>query len=92
MVSATEGYGVGDPVGGKWTIVKTTDGGNTWNRMATEPTQVGTEAGYNNSLDIVGTNIWFGTNTTKVYHSTDLGITWTSGATTGYSEFIFSSL
>jgi len=83
MVSATEGYGVGDPVDGKWTIVKTTDGGNTWARMATEPTQVGSEAGYNNSLDIVGTNIWFGTNTTKVYRSTDMGLTWTSGATTG---------
>ncbi len=83
MVSATEGYGEGDPVGGKWTIVKTTDGGNTWARMATEPTQVGTEAGWNNSMYILGSNIWFGTNNTKVYHSTDLGATWTSGATTG---------
>jgi photosystem II stability/assembly factor-like uncharacterized protein len=83
MVSPTEGYGEGDPVGGKWTIVKTTDGGNTWARMATEPTQVGTEAGWNNSLQVIGTHIWFGTNATKVYHSTDLGVTWTSGATTG---------
>jgi len=83
MVSATEGYAEGDPVGGKWTILKTTDGGNTWARMATEPTQVGTEAGWNNSLHIVGTNMWFGTNATKVYRSTDLGLTWTSGATTG---------
>ena len=83
MVSATEGYGEGDPVGGKWTIVKTTDGGNTWARMATEPTQVGSEAGWNNSMYILGSNMWFGTNNTKVYHSTDLGVTWTSGATTG---------
>ncbi|MBL8006428.1 MAG: choice-of-anchor J domain-containing protein [Ignavibacteria bacterium] len=83
MVSATEGYAEGDPVGGKWTIVKTTDGGNTWARMATEPAQVGTEAGWNNALYIIGTNIWFGTNATKVYHSTDMGVTWTSGATTG---------
>ncbi len=83
MISATEGYGEGDPVGGKWTIVKTTDGGNTWNRMATEPTQVGTEAGWNNAFQIIGNNIWFGTSATKVYRSTDLGLTWTSGATTG---------
>jgi photosystem II stability/assembly factor-like uncharacterized protein len=83
MVSTTEGYAVGDPVGGKWTIVKTTDGGNTWARMATEPTQVGAEAGWNNSLQIIGNNMWFGTNATKVYRSTDLGLTWTSGATTG---------
>ena len=83
MVSPTEGYALGDPVGGKWTVVKTTDGGNTWARMATEPAQVGTEAGWNNSFQIVGTNMWFGTNNTKVYRSTDLGLTWTSGATTG---------
>ncbi|MBX7044018.1 MAG: T9SS type A sorting domain-containing protein [Ignavibacteria bacterium] len=83
MVSPTEGYAEGDPVGGKWTILKTTDGGTTWARMATEPAQVGTEAGWNNSLQIIGTNIWFGTNNTKVYRSTDLGLTWTSGATTG---------
>ena len=83
MVSTTEGYALGDPVGGKWTVVKTTDGGNTWARMATEPAQVGTEAGWNNSFQIIGTNMWFGTNATKVYRSTDLGLTWTSGATTG---------
>ncbi len=83
MISPTEGYGVGDPVAGKWTIVKTTDGGSTWARMATEPAVIGTDAGWNNSLHIVGTHIWFGTNGTKVYHSTDLGVTWTYGATTG---------
>lgn len=83
MVSPTEGYAEGDPVGGKWTILKTTDGGSTWNRMATEPVQVGSEAGWNNSFLISGSNMWFGTNSTKVYRSTDLGLTWTSGATTG---------
>ncbi len=83
MVSTTEGYALGDPVGGKWTVLKTTDGGTTWARMATEPAQVGTEAGWNNALQIIGTNMWFGTNATKVYRSTDLGLTWTSGATTG---------
>lgn len=83
MISSTEGYGLGDPVGGKWTVVKTTDGGNTWSRMATEPTQVGAEAGWNNSFQIEGTNMWFGTSETKVYHSSNLGLTWTSAATTG---------
>lgn len=83
MISATEGYAMGDPVGGKWTILKTTDGGATWARMATEPVQVGTEAGWNNSFLIKGTHIWFGTNNTRVYHSTDLGLTWSSGTTTG---------
>lgn len=83
MLNTTEGYAEGDPVGGKWTILKTTDGGNSWARMATEPVQVGTEAGWNNSFQVLGTNIWFGTNNTKVYHSSDLGATWSSAAATG---------
>ncbi len=83
MVSATEGYAMGDPVGGKWFIAKTTDGGASWARMATEPAQIGADAGWNNSFQISGTNMWFGTNGTKVYHSTDLGLTWTNGASTG---------
>ncbi|MBK8551656.1 MAG: choice-of-anchor J domain-containing protein [Ignavibacteria bacterium] len=86
MISATEGYAEGDPVGGKWTILKTTDGGNSWARMATEPTQVGTEAGWNNSFQVLGTHIWFGTSTTKVYHSPDLGVTWTGVAATGVAS------
>ncbi|MEO6694872.1 MAG: hypothetical protein ABIY50_13870 [Ignavibacteria bacterium] len=83
MISPTEGYAIGDPVAAKWTVLKTVDGGNTWARMATEPTQVGTEAGWNNAFMILGTDMWFGTGATRVYHSTDLGVTWTSGATTG---------
>jgi len=83
MINTTTGYALGDPVGGKWTIVQTTNGGDNWARIATEPAQVGTEAGWNNALQIEGNNMWFGTNATKVYRSTDLGLTWTSGATTG---------
>jgi hypothetical protein len=83
MLNTTEGYATGDPVGGKWTILKTTDGGSSWARMATEPVQVGAEAGWNNSFQVMGTHIWFGTNATKVYHSSDLGVTWASGVATG---------
>ncbi len=78
MISPTVGYGMGDPVGGTWTIVKTTDGGASWARMATEPVQVGAEAGWNNSFYIEGNNIWFNTNVSTVYRSTDLGLTWSS--------------
>jgi hypothetical protein len=36
-------------------------------------------------MSIVGNNIWFGTNNTRVYHSTNFGATgsWTPGTTTG---------
>ena len=83
MISPTVGFAIGDPVGGLWTILKTVDGGATWARMATEPAQVGSEAGWNNAFLIVGNNIWFGTSNTRVYHSTDLGLSWTGNATTG---------
>ena len=83
MVSATEGYATGDPVGGIWEFLKTTDGGTTWAQVPTAPAQVGTEAGWNNSFSIIGTNIWWGTNSTKVYRSTDMGATWSSGVSTG---------
>jgi photosystem II stability/assembly factor-like uncharacterized protein len=86
MVSPTEGYAVGDPVGGKWVVLKTTDGGSTWNRMATEPTQIGTDAGYNNSFSIVGTNMWFGSTAGTIYHSTDLGLTWNFVTAPGVSS------
>ena len=83
MVSPTEGYAEGDPVGGVWTILKTTDAGSSWTQMPSAPAQVGGEAGWNNSFTARGSNIWFGTNSTRVYRSTDLGLTWSSGATTG---------
>jgi photosystem II stability/assembly factor-like uncharacterized protein len=80
MYDATNGIAMGDPVGGKWVILKTTDGGATWARIATEPNQVATEAGSNNGLATVGTNnIWFCSNNgtiATVYRSTNAGATW----------------
>ena len=77
MLDASNGIAVGDPVGGKWTVLKTTDGGASWARIATEPAQSGTEAGWNNSVAVAGSsNIWFGTNSYRIYRSTDAGATW----------------
>ena len=79
MFDASNGIAVGDPVGGKWTVLKTTDGGAAWAHVATEPLQVGQEAGWNNSLAAFGaSDIWFGTSSAKVYRSTDGGATWSS--------------
>jgi hypothetical protein len=76
MVDATNGWALGDPVGGRWTVLRTTNGGTTWARIATEPLQTGSEAGYNNAFEVRGTTLWFGTNASRIYRSSDNGATW----------------
>ena len=85
MTSATNGYAYGDPVSARWSLWKTTNGGINWDSTGMYLPQVAAEAGWNNAMCVVGSNIWFGTNLTKVYHSTNGGATgsWTAGVTTG---------
>lgn len=90
MYDATNGIAYGDPVGGKWVILRTTNGGASWARIATEPNQVGGEAGSNNGLATVGTShIWFCSNSVppSVYRSTDAGATWSSSNLPGTATF-----
>jgi hypothetical protein len=83
--NATTGFMYGDPVSTRWSLWKTTDAGTTWDSAGLYLAQVGSEAGWNNAMWLSGNNIWFGTNNTKVYKSTNFGATgsWTSGVTTG---------
>jgi len=83
FLDANIGFTFGDPVSARWSLWKTTNGGVNWDSTGLYLAQAGAEAGYNNALVYKGTNIWFGTNSTKVYHSTNSGATWTSGVTTG---------
>ncbi len=81
--NANTGFMAGDPVGGRWSLWKSTDAGVTWDSAGLYLPQAGTEAGWNNSLVMMGNNIWFGTNNTKVYRSTNAGATWSFGVTAG---------
>ncbi len=81
--NANTGFMMGDPVGGRWSLWKSTDAGITWDSAGLYLAQAGSEAGWNNSLFMQGNNIWFGTNNTKVYKSTNAGATWTFGVTAG---------
>jgi photosystem II stability/assembly factor-like uncharacterized protein len=88
MYDANNGIALGDPVGGKWVILKTSNGGASWAHIPTEPTQNGTEAGWINSFRVVGlTNIWFGTNASRIYRSTNGGATWSSTTTTAINSY-----
>ncbi|CAN5671556.1 hypothetical protein BH10BAC5_BH10BAC5_14710 [soil metagenome] len=81
------GFMYGDPVGGRWSLWRTTNGGATWDSTGLKVTpQNGSEAGYNNGLFVSGNNIWFGTNNTRIYYSSNNGVTWTAQTTTGQAN------
>lgn len=69
---------IGDPRNGEYEIYNTLDDGLSWARVDTTniPAPLPGEYGYNNSGDVVGSHIWFGTNMGRLYHSSDYGYTW----------------
>ncbi|MCX7833928.1 MAG: T9SS type A sorting domain-containing protein [Ignavibacteria bacterium] len=84
MTDANTAYHMGDPVGGNWTLKKSTNGGVNWFDWATVPT---TAAGWNNSFMMLGNNVWFGTNTNNIMYSSNLGVNWTTQTTTFVNQY-----
>jgi photosystem II stability/assembly factor-like uncharacterized protein len=83
MGNELAGFMVGDPVGGRWSLWGTIDGGLTWDSTDFYLAQVGTEAGWNNAFFFdINAGVWFGTNNTRVYKSLSL-VSWTTQVTTG---------
>lgn len=79
------GLAVGDPVDGKFTILRTTDGGRTWTQVppVTLPDALpgdGAFAASGTCLVVNGRkNAWFGTGgaaRARVFRSDDMGLTW----------------
>ncbi|MGE3801326.1 MAG: S8 family serine peptidase, partial [Candidatus Kapaibacterium sp.] len=85
--NTSDGIFIGDPVSGRWGIARSNDGGATW-RPLSQPLAASSssEFGWNNSYAVVGDNIWFGTNQSKIWRSTDRGTSWTSHATPGVNS------
>ena len=76
---ANNGWAAGDPVNGKFEMYKTSNGGTTWTAVASAPTPIagqGTEFSYVGVKDVVGDNIWIGTDLGRILHSSDRGTTW----------------
>jgi len=73
----------GDPVGGRWSLWKSTNNGLTFDSTGLYIPQAGSEAGWNNSMFAEGSRIFFGTNNTRVYYTTNMGLSWNYSLTTG---------
>lgn len=77
------GIAMGDPTDGCMSIIKTIDGGNTWNKIPCEqlPVTVEGEAAFtasNGNIALAGDQAWIvsGGKQSRVFHSPDFGETW----------------
>jgi PKD repeat protein len=85
---ANNGWCMGDPINGEYEIYTTTDGGTTWTAVpgAQIPNPTSGEFGIVGYYSVVGDIIWFGTNKSRVFKSTDRGYNWTVGQITGWGN------
>jgi hypothetical protein len=74
----TTGYAIGDPVGGRWTLLRTTNSGASFDSAGLYIPQSGNELGLMNSLCIFYQYTMFGTNNYRIYRTTNSGVNWSS--------------
>lgn len=72
----------GDPTGGRWSLWKSVNNGVTWDSSGLYLQQAGSEMGWNNSMYSYLNYVWFGTNNSRIYYSTNYGVNWTTQSTT----------
>ena len=76
LYSTSEGIMVGNPVGGRWSIWKTTNGGYNWDSTGCYLAQNHSETGFRNSFYYASGKVWFGTNNSRIYYSSNNGTNW----------------
>ncbi len=76
MTGIYNGLLTGDPVGGRWSLWKTSDAGLNWDSTGLFLPQSGNETGFNNCLYSRESEFWFGTNNNRIYFSSNYGIYW----------------
>jgi photosystem II stability/assembly factor-like uncharacterized protein len=76
MQNANTGFIQGDPVSTRWSLWKTTNGGVNWDSTGLYLARIGSEAGWNSSMSVINNKIWFGTNNTRIYYSSNSGLNW----------------
>jgi Secretion system C-terminal sorting domain len=88
MRNLTSGFMEGNPVGGRWSLWKTINGGINWDSSGMYLPQSGGETGWNNSIFFIDSGyssslrkLWFGTNNSRIYYSSNFGINWSAQST-----------
>lgn len=83
-----EGIFLGDPIGTTWGVGRTTDGGQSWQRVTAIPPARSGEAGLVGSVWWLGDTCWFGTTQGRVFYSTNRGQTWQVSQLPGVAGYV----
>lgn len=76
MLDPQNGYALGNPVGGQWVLLRTTNGGADWSSFSTLP-QTGDETGSNNGFFWTdASHGWISVNKPWIFRTTDGGADW----------------
>jgi len=77
LISNNHFFMEGNPVGGRWSLWKSTNLGANWDSTGLYLPQAGNETGWNNAMFCYyGDKIWIGTNNTGLYYSSNRGSNW----------------
>jgi len=76
MTDANNAYFIGDPVGGNWDMLKSTNAGLNWGAWTTLAT-TNTAGTYNNAFWQQGNQVWFpNVGLSQMYYSSNMGTNW----------------
>jgi photosystem II stability/assembly factor-like uncharacterized protein len=82
FADSTHGYALADPIRGRFVLLESTDGGETWTELTGPEARdgEGAFAASNSALAVRGASLWFGTggSAARVFRSTDRGRTWSA--------------
>jgi len=87
---SSNGFMVGDPRNGRWSLWKSTNSGLNWDSTGLFLQDGGNETGYDQSMEVEENKIYFGTANYKIYYSTDFGINWHSSIVNLHGIFTIS--
>lgn len=90
MFDATNGVAIGNPVSGKFGVMRTTNGGAAWTTVGTAPLATGGERIVRGAVAWRGDAIWFATSSNRVVYSLNRGQTWAQGSLSASGAVVVS--